>query len=94
MKKNPNSEPTSLAESEESEILQRLSERVEKAVTTIQDLRREREQLRGRVSELEERLRDSDDTNARLTTLEKERGEIRSRIETILGNLEALEGAE
>ena len=37
---------------EEAEILARLSERVEKAVATIQELRRERDQLRARVEEL------------------------------------------
>jgi FtsZ-binding cell division protein ZapB len=94
MKKNPNTDTTALAETEESEILQRLSERVEKAVSTIQELRRDRDQLRARVSELEERLRDSDETSERVSALERERGEIRGRIESILGSLEALENAE
>jgi FtsZ-binding cell division protein ZapB len=61
----------------ESEILERLTERVEKAITTIQELRREREELRRKVEELEE--------------FRRERGEIRERIETILNSLEALE---
>ena len=43
----------SLAGTEEAEILARLSERVEKAVGTIQELRKERDQLRARVEELE-----------------------------------------
>ena len=94
MKKNPNPDTTALAETDEAEILQRLSERVEKAVTTIQELRRDRDQLRTRVSELEERLRDSDETSERVTSLERERGEIRNRIESILGSLEELESSD
>lgn len=94
MKKNPNADTTPLAESEEGEILQRLSERVEKAVATIQELRRERDQLRSRITDLEARVADSDETSERVSTLERERGEIRGRIESILGSLEALETAE
>ena len=94
MKKNPNPDSTQPSETDEGEILQRLSERVEKAVSTIQELRRDRDQLRARVTELEERLRDSDETSERVTSLERERGEIRNRIESILGSLEALENAE
>ena len=101
MKKNPNNDQTTLNDTDEAEILERLSARVEKAVSTIQELRRERDELRTRVDELESRVRDSDETSTRLTSLEeehdrfrKERGEIRSRIETILGSLEALETAE
>jgi FtsZ-binding cell division protein ZapB len=94
MKKNPNAETTPLADSDEGEILQRLSERVEKAVATIQELRRERDQLRTRVTELETRVADSDQTSERLTELQRERGEIRNRIESILGSLEGLETGE
>ena len=88
----------SLAGTEEAEILERLSERVEKAVTTIQELRRERDSLRARVDELEGRVKDGDEKSTRLETLEeeherfqRERGEIRGRIESILSNLETLE---
>lgn len=92
MKKNAsNNDDTTLDETPEAEILERLSERVEKAVGMIQELRREREQLRTRVDELEARLRDSDETSNRLEELSRERREIRGRIESILGNLEALE---
>ena len=69
---------------EESEILARLSERVEKAVATIQELRKERDELRARVAELE----GGDEEQERLR---RERGEIRDRIESILASLEALE---
>ncbi|HEX7706263.1 MAG TPA: cell division protein ZapB [Thermoanaerobaculia bacterium] len=98
MKKTGQNDQLTLAGTEEAEILGRLSERVEKAVVTIQELRRERDQLRGRVTELESRLTDQDQANSRLETLEEEqerlqqeRGEIRNRIESILSNLEALE---
>jgi FtsZ-binding cell division protein ZapB len=101
MKKNPSTDQNALADTDEAEILERLSARVEKAVSTIQELRRERDELRTRVDELETRLRDSDETSTRLTTLEeehdrfrRERGEIRDRIETILGNLESLENGD
>ncbi|HYK02665.1 MAG TPA: cell division protein ZapB [Thermoanaerobaculia bacterium] len=101
MKKNQTDEQTTLTDNDEAEILERLSARVEKAVSTIQELRRERDELRTRVDELESRVRDSDETSNRLSSLEeehdrfrKERGEIRNRIETILGSLEALESAD
>src|SRR5688572_5923482 len=101
MKKTKDNDQMTLAGTEEAEILGRLSERVEKAVETIQELRREREQLRARVEELEARVKDGDETSTRLETLEeeqerlkKERGEIRNRIESILSNLEALETTE
>ncbi|MFL6248070.1 MAG: cell division protein ZapB [Thermoanaerobaculia bacterium] len=84
MKKTRDNDQMTLAGTEEAEILARLSERVEKAVGTIQELRKERDQLRARVEELEGREEEQD----RLT---KERGEIRNRIESILSSLEALE---
>ena len=58
----------------EEEILKRLHERVEKAITMIQELRRERDALKGDFERLQ-----------------KERNEIRNRIETILSNLESLD---
>jgi FtsZ-binding cell division protein ZapB len=101
MKKTRDQEQTTFGPTEEGEILARLAERVEKAVGTIHELRRDRDQLRARVEELETRLKDQDDANARLESLEdeherfkQERGEIRDRIETILSSLEALESAE
>ena len=69
---------------EEAEILARLSERVEKAVATIQELRRERDELRARVEELEGGEEEQE-------RLRRERSEIRDRIENILASLEALE---
>ena len=102
LKKNRENDPAETAgNGNESEILARLSERVERAVGLIQELRRERDVLRARVDELEGRLTDHDATSTRLSSLEeeherfqKERGEIRDRIETILSSLEALEGDE
>lgn len=98
MKKTTNNEQMTLDGTEEAEILARLSERVEKAVGTIQELRRERDQLRSRVEELETRVKDADEASTRLETLEEEqdrlraeRTEIRGRIENILSSLEALE---
>lgn len=101
MKKNRDTDQMPLAGTEEADILNRLNERVERAITIIQELRRDRDQLRARVQELEGRVSDQTETTGRLETLEqenerfqKERGEIRDRIETILSNLESLEGAE
>ena len=68
----------------EEEILGRLKDRVEKAIAMIQELRRERDALKAK---LEEQMNSGD----RLATLERERGEIRNRIETILSNLESLD---
>lgn len=87
-----------LSGTEEGEILARLNERVEKAIATIQELRRERDTLRRQLEEATARIGEQEETATRLTTLEddndrfrRERGEIRDRIESILGNLEALE---
>jgi len=98
MKKNRDNEQLPLAGTEEGEILSRLSERVDRAVTTIQELRRERDSLKSRLEEAESRLRESDNASSRATELEedcdrykRERGEIRNRIESILSNLESLD---
>ena len=71
-------------ESEEADILARLHDRVEKAITTIQELRRERDSLRAK---LEERASLEEDC----ARYQKERDEIRNRIESILSNLESLD---
>ena len=68
----------------EEEILARLKDRVDKAVAIIQELRVERDMLR---TELEKRPQ----SNERLDQLERERTEIRNRIESILSNLESLD---
>jgi FtsZ-binding cell division protein ZapB len=84
VKKKTSEEQLSLAGTEEGEILARLSERVERAVQTIQELRRERDELK---AQLADRGAEADE----LEKFRRERGEIKDRIETILGNLEALE---
>ena len=98
MKKNRDNDQLSLAGTEEGEILGRLNDRVEKAIATIQELRRERDTLRRQLDEATARLQEQGDAAERASTLEednerfkRERGEIRDRIESILGNLEALE---
>jgi FtsZ-binding cell division protein ZapB len=92
LKKKGSTEQMMLSGTEEGEILARLQERVEKAVTLIQELRRERDQWKSRAEAAESQ------SGEKLATLEdefdrfkKERGEIRDRIESILSNLEALE---
>jgi FtsZ-binding cell division protein ZapB len=65
----------------DDEILQRLSEKVERAIATIQELRRERDELKKRLDEIDD---DAD-------RFRRERGQIRDRIESILTNLESLE---
>jgi FtsZ-binding cell division protein ZapB len=81
MKKNKDNDTDT---NDDTEILSRLGERVEKAVATIQELRRERDQLRARVDELQS-------ANEEHERFAKERGEIRGRIESILESLEALD---
>ncbi len=100
MKKNRDNEEAAVNGSEEAEILARLSERVERAVAMIADLRRERDTLKSRLAGAEAKLQEQQGASDRLTALEedyerfrKERSEIRNRIETILGNLEALDAA-
>ena len=96
--KKTKEEQMPLAGTEEGEILSRLSERVEKAIATIQALRRERDALRAKLEQVEGRVRQQSDASERLSSLEddcarfqKERSEIRNRIESILSNLETLE---
>jgi FtsZ-binding cell division protein ZapB len=98
VKKNRDNEEAAVNGSEEAEILARLSERVERAVAMIAELRRERDALKSRLADAEAKLQEQEGATDRLTALEedyerfrKERSEIRNRIETILGNLEALD---
>lgn len=90
-----------LAGTEEGEILGRLSDKVERAIATISELRRERDTLKKRLEETEARLRDHEGSSEHLTKLKeehdlfrRERGEIRERIESILSNLESLDTPE
>jgi FtsZ-binding cell division protein ZapB len=98
VKKTRENDQLTLAGTEEEEILGRLNDRVEKAIATIQELRKERDTLRRQLDDAMARLQEHGDAAERATTLEedndrfkRERGEIRDRIESILTNLEALE---
>ena len=77
MKKKTSDGQIPLGGGDEGEILARLSERVDRAVKMIQDLRRERDELKSKLAEYDD--------------LENERAEIRSRIESVLASLEALD---
>ena len=97
---NDEQQQIALAGTEEAEILSRLSERVERAVAMIGELRRERDQLKSRLEDAEAKLAEAGDASTRAATLEddcdrfrRERGEIRGRIETILSSLESLDAA-
>jgi FtsZ-binding cell division protein ZapB len=101
VKKTRENDQLTLAGTEEEEILGRLNDRVEKAIATIQELRKERDTLRRQLDEATARLQEQGDATERASTLEednerfkRERGEIRDRIESILTNLEALEESE
>jgi FtsZ-binding cell division protein ZapB len=98
VKKNRDNDQLTLAGTEEGEILGRLNDRVEKAIATIQELRRERDNLRRQLDDANARLQEQGDATERASTLEedndrfkRERSEIKNRIESILGSLEALE---
>ncbi len=84
MKKKTTEEQMPLAGTEEGQILARLSERVERAVQVIQELRRERDALKAKLESIEGQDQEVD-------RLKSERTEIRNRIETILSSLEGLE---
>jgi FtsZ-binding cell division protein ZapB len=101
LKKNQKEErQMALEGTEDGEILARLSDRVEKAVGLIQELRRERDELRSRLTRAEERLREQEDELQSASSVRddydrfrEERSEIRTRIERILDSLESLEAA-
>ena len=101
MKKKTESGQLALSGTEDGEILAKLSERVERAVTMIQELRKDRDALRKKLQDAEAKLAEAGDSGERLSQLEeehdrfqRERTEIRDRIESILGSLESLEASE
>ena len=101
VKKKTETGQLALSGTEDGEILARLSERVERAMTMIQELRRDRDALRRKLDEAEAKLAEAGDSGEKLSQLEeeherfqRERSEIRDRIETILSSLESLETAE
>jgi FtsZ-binding cell division protein ZapB len=71
----------------EEEIFKRLQERVDKAIAMIQDLRRERDSLREKLNA----AKGNNELKGEFDRLQKERSEIRNRIESILSNLESLD---
>jgi len=101
VKKKTEAGQLALSGTEDGEILARLSERVERAVSMIQELRRDRDALRKKLDEAEAKLKEAGTSGERVTQLEeehdrfqRERSEIRDRIETILSSLESLEAPE
>lgn len=97
-KKKSDTEQLVLKGTEEEQILVQLSERVERAIVTIQELRRERDALKKKLDSAEERIRNYEEESERLGTVQSdfekfqsERTEIRNRIESILANLESLD---
>jgi FtsZ-binding cell division protein ZapB len=98
--KKTKDEQMSIDGTQEAEMLARLAERVERAVTTITDLRRERDELKDRLQDAEGGLEEREEERQRLTELEEEnerfrseRDAVRSRIESLLEKLDALEEA-
>lgn len=88
MKKTTKAEgQLTLAGTEEGEILTQLSERVEKAVRMIQELRRERDALKAQLAA----ATTSQEEHERFAA---ERSEIRDRISNILSSLESLDSNE
>ena len=98
MKKSKETEQLSLQGTEEGEILARLAERVERAVTTIAELKKDRDRLQTQVDELTAELKSRSEEGDRLSTIEEEysrfkeeRELIKGRIESMLQNLESLD---
>ena len=84
-----------------NEALERLASQVENAVDLIRELRKERDELDGKVEELQARIDELEDTAGRAKELEKqqssiedEKAEIRKRIESILEKFEELEDGD
>ena len=92
--KKTKDEQMSLAGTEEGEILTKLNERVERAIATITELRRERDALKKRAEEAEAKLRDASEAEEEHAKFGRERSEIRNRIEAILSSLESLDSEE
>jgi uncharacterized coiled-coil DUF342 family protein len=100
MKKNvkTNDDPTLLAETEEGDLLGRLTDRVDKAVATIQKLKKERDALQKRLAEVENQLQEAGvdgeelaDTREELERYRSERDEVRTRIGGMLESLASLD---
>jgi FtsZ-binding cell division protein ZapB len=101
LKKKNDTEQLSLAGTDEGEILGRLNERVERAIAMIQELRKERNELRASLERAERTIREQEAASGKLVDLESEydrfrgeRSEIRQRIESILSSLEGLDESD
>lgn len=73
---------------EELDVLARLSERVESAIGTIGQLRRERDELRQKLAEFQSKAEDPKALDEEIERLRAERDEVRERIEKLLSRLE------
>ena len=73
---------------EELDVLARLSDRVESAIGTIGQLRRERDELRQKLAELQKSAADPKELEEEIERLRSERDEVRERIEKLLSRLE------
>lgn len=99
MKKNAKTnDETARLETEEGDLLGRLTDRVDKAVATIQKLKKEREALQKRLTEIENQLQEAGvdgeelaDAREEIERLRSERDEVRSRVSGMLDSLAALD---
>ena len=95
MKKTTKAEgQLTLAGTEEGEILTQLSERVEKAVRMISELRRERDALKAQLKEKDASTEELSALQEEHDRFGRERVEIRDRITNILSSLESLDSSE
>lgn len=78
---------------DEHDVLARLTERIEKAIATIQSLRHERDELRQKLAKAEGAAKQGDTSqlDEELERFRAERDEVRTRVERLLENLERLE---
>lgn len=80
------------------QLIEELAKKIDSAVSTIRDLRKERDALRDELEAANERLGELEQSGERLDELEREagrfeeqKGEIRNRIEALLEKFERLE---
>lgn len=70
------------------ENLQVLEDRIDAVLARCAAAEADRERLRGELAQANHRI---DELTARLESYEKERGQVRARVESILGRLEGLD---
>lgn len=83
---------------EENDVLARLGDRIETAIATIQQLQRERDELRKKLASAQDQMRSADGAGSDATELREElerlrseRDEVRGRLSKLLANLDRLE---